>query len=101
PTVRGWGVLVVGSAVLVAATVVDRREGLFLFLFLILLFTGSAIYVRTHRPRLSAVRTFTPASVSVGEPALVRTVVETRDEDIAGIASWRDEVPPVFTRTPS
>ncbi|GHD38569.1 DUF58 domain-containing protein [Mycetocola manganoxydans] len=101
PTVRGWGVLFVGSAVLIAATVVDRREGLFLFLFLVLLFTGSAVYVRTHRPRMSATRTFTPASVSVGEPALVRTVVETRDEDIAAIASWRDEVPPVFARTPS
>jgi uncharacterized protein (DUF58 family) len=101
PTARGWGVLLVATGVLVAATVVDRREGLFLFLFLILLFTGSAVYVRTHRPRLTAARTFSPASVSVGEPALVRTIVETRDDDISAIASWRDDVPPVFARVPS
>ncbi|MCU1418910.1 MAG: hypothetical protein JWP90_2300 [Mycetocola sp.] len=100
PTARGWGVLIVATAVLVAATVIDRREGLFLFLFLILLFTGSAVYVRTHRPRLMATRTFSPASVSVGEPALVRTIVETRDDDISAIASWRDDVPPVFARVP-
>jgi uncharacterized protein (DUF58 family) len=92
--------LIVATAVLVAATVIDRREGLFLFLFLILLFTGSAVYVRTHRPRLMATRTFSPASVSVGEPALVRTIVETRDDDISAIASWRDDVPPVFARVP-
>jgi hypothetical protein len=94
-------VLLVATALLVAATLVDRREGLFLFLFLVLLFTGSAVYVRTHRPRLTAVRTFSPASVSVGEPALVRTIVETRDDDISAIASWRDDVPPVFARVPS
>lgn len=101
PTARGWGVIAVATGVLVASTVVDRREGLFLFLFLILLFTGSAIYVRTHKARLSAVRTFTPGSVSVGEPTIVRTVVETRDEDVTAIASWHDAVPPVFARTPS
>lgn len=93
--------LLVASAVLVAATVIDRREGLFLFLFLILLFTGSAIYVRTHRPRLTAVRTFTPASVSVGEPTLVRAVVESRENDVSAIASWSDDVPTVFARTPT
>ncbi|MBG6239928.1 hypothetical protein IWX78_002918 [Mycetocola sp. CAN_C7] len=101
PTVRGWTVIVVASGLLVAATVIDRREGLFFFLFLILLFAGSAVYVRTHRPRLTATRSFTPGSVSVGEPALVRTVVETRDEDVAAINSWRDEVPPVFARVPN
>jgi hypothetical protein len=101
PTARGWGVLLAATAVLVAATVIDRREGLFLFLFLILLFTGSAVYVRTHRPRLTATRTFSPSSVSVGEPALVRAVVETRENDISAIASWRDDVPPVFARVPS
>ena len=101
PTARGWGVVAVATGVLVAATLVDRKEGLFLFLFLILLFAGSAVYVRTHRPRLTATRTFTPGSVSVGEPAIVRTTVQTRDEDVAAIASWRDEAPPVFARTPS
>lgn len=101
PTARGWTVLLVATALLIAATVVDRKEGLFLFLFLILLFTGSAVYVRTHRPSLTAVRAFTPASVSVGESALVRTVVETRDSDVSAIASWRDDVPPVFSRVPS
>lgn len=98
PTARGWAVLFVASAVLVAATIIDRREGVFVFLFLILLFTGSAIYVRTHRPRLTAVRTFTPSSVSVGEPALVRAVVQAGDDDVSAIASWRDDVPPVFGR---
>ena len=101
PTARGWGVIGVATVLLVASTVVDRREGLFLFLFLILLYAGSAIYVRTHRARLTAVRTFTPGSVSVGEPAIVRTVVQTKDEDVTAIASWRDEVPPVFARTPT
>ncbi|MET1051820.1 MAG: DUF58 domain-containing protein [Mycetocola sp.] len=101
PTVRGWAVIAVATGLLITATIVDRREGLFLFLFLILLFAGSAIFVRTHRPRITAVRTFTPGSVSVGEPALVRTVVETRDADVAAIASWHDDVPPVFARVPS
>lgn len=101
PTVRGWGVIAVATGLLIATTLVDRREGLFLFLFLILLFTGSAVYVRTHRPRLSATRTFTPASVSVGEPAIVRTVVEARNEDVTAVASWHDVVPPAFTRSPS
>lgn len=100
PTARGWAVLSVASAVLVAATVIDRREGLFLFLFLILLFTASAIYVRTHRPRLTATRTFSPASVSVGEPTRVRAIVESRDNDVSAIASWLDAVPPVFGRMP-
>lgn len=101
PTVRGWGVIAVATGLLIATTLVDRREGLFLFLFLILLFTGSAVYVRTHRPRLTATRTFTPASVSVGEPAIVRTVVEARNEDVTAVASWHDVVPPAFTRSPS
>ncbi len=101
PTARGWAVVVVATGALIVATIVDRREGLFLFLFLILLFAGSAVYVRTHRPRLTATRTFTPATVAVGERAVVRTVVQTRDEDVAAIASWRDEVLPVFARTPS
>ncbi|MET0713979.1 MAG: DUF58 domain-containing protein [Mycetocola sp.] len=101
PTARGWTVLLAATVVLVAATIIDRREGLFLFLFLVLLFTGSAVYVRTHRPRLTATRTFSPASVAVGEPAIVRTVVEMRDDDVSAIASWRDDVPPVFARVPS
>ena len=101
PTARGWTVLLSATGLLIAATLVDRREGLFLFLFLILLFGGSAVYVRTHRPRLIAVRTFSPASVSVGETTIVRTVVETREADISAIASWHDDVPPVFSRAPS
>jgi hypothetical protein len=94
-------VLLVATVLLLAATAIDRREGLFLFIFLILLFTGSAVYVRTHRPRLTATRTFSPASVSVGETALVRTIVETRDADISALASWRDDVPPMFDGVPS
>lgn len=100
PTARGWGVILVAIGLLVAATVIDRREGLFLFLFLILLFTGSAVYVRTHRPRLTAVRAFSPGSVAVGESAIVHTVVQSKDPDVTAIASWHDGVPQVFSRAP-
>jgi hypothetical protein len=99
PTARGWGVLVTATIVLIAATAIDRREGLYLAAFLLLLFVGSVIYVQAHKPKLSAVRSFSPSSVMVGEPAVVHTRVESKG-NLDTIALWSEQVPFVFGRPP-
>ncbi|MFU8947080.1 DUF58 domain-containing protein [Mycetocola zhadangensis] len=91
--------LVTATVVLLAATAIDRREGLYLSAFLLLLFAGSVVYVQAHKPRLSAVRSFSPSSVMVGEPATVRTRVQSKT-DLDTIALWSEQVPFVFGRQP-
>ncbi|AWB86759.1 hypothetical protein C3E77_09095 [Mycetocola zhujimingii] len=100
PTRRGWSVLLTAGAVLVGATLIDRREGLYLSAFLVLLFAGSVVYVHGHRPRLTAVRSFSPPSVMVGEPALVHTRV-TSKTDLETVTVWTEQVPAAFGRTPT
>jgi hypothetical protein len=92
-------VLITAAIVLVAATAIDRREGLYLSIFLLLLFAGSVIYVQAHKPSLSAVRTFSPSSVMVGEPAVVRTRVQSKS-NLETVALWSEQVPFVFGRPP-
>lgn len=92
--------ILTAGVVLVAATVIDRREGLYLSAFLLLLFVGSVVYVQAHKPRLSAVRSFSPPSVMVGEPAVVHTRV-TSKANLETVARWSDQVPGVFGRTPT
>lgn len=99
PTLRGWAVLVTAIAVLIVATMLDRREGLYLSAFLLLLFMGSVVYVQAHKPKLSAVRSFSPSSVMVGEPAVVHTRVQSKG-NLDTIALWSEQVPFVFGRPP-
>ncbi len=99
PTARGWTVILAAGTVLIAATMIDRREGLYLSAFLLLLFVGSVVYVQAHKPRLSAVRSFAPPSVMVGEPAVVHTRV-TSKANLETVARWSEQVPWVFGRTP-
>ena len=99
PTARGWSVLITATVVLVVATALDRREGLYLSAFLLLLFAGSVVYVQAHKPQLSAVRSFSPSSVMVGEPATVRTRVQSK-ANLDTIALWSEQVPFGFGRPP-
>ena len=76
------------------APLVDRREGLFLFLFLILLFAGSAI-VRPHAQGAAHRGAHLHARVGVRRRTRHRPHgrSQTRDEDVTAIASWHDAVP--------
>jgi len=98
-TGRGWGVVGASAVLLVVAVVLDRREALYIALFLLLLSILALVTVRLQRPRLRVRRTFTPTSVSVGETAMAHAVLESSGP-MDAVSGWREEVPAEFGPMP-
>jgi uncharacterized protein (DUF58 family) len=95
PTVRGWGFLAVAFAFIVASTLIDRREGLYVGFFLLTLVLVSAVLVWMVRPRVQVRRRFAEPSVAVGELATVRVVIEATGS-ARGLNRWAEQLPAGF-----
>lgn len=95
PTVRGWGFLAVSVAFVVASTIIDRREGLYVGFFLLTLVLVSAVLVWMVRPRVQVRRRFAEPAVAVGELATVRVVVEATGS-ARGLNRWAEQLPEGF-----
>lgn len=95
PTVRGWGFLAVALAFVVASTLIDRREGLYVGFFLLTLVLVSAVLVWMVRPRVQVRRRFAEPAVAVGELATVRVVIEATGS-ARGLNRWAEQLPAGF-----
>jgi len=77
-TLRGWAFVVLGTAAIVAAPLVDFRELLFLGLVLLGLPFGAVVSLAVSTPALQVQRRFEPRVVAVGDVVDVDVVLENR-----------------------
>ena len=93
PSLRGIGLLVVGTGCTVVAYVTGRSELLYATGLLVLLPVIGFMIVRLRPLRLTVSRSFTPPVVTAGRP----TVIELEVHNVSGAASpaatWTDRIP--------
>ncbi|OOB90201.1 hypothetical protein B0T42_13160 [Rathayibacter sp. VKM Ac-2630] len=77
-TLRGWAFVVLGTAAIVAAPLVDFRELLFLGLVLLGLPFGAVVSLAVSTPVVQVQRRFEPRVVAVGDVVDVDVVLENR-----------------------
>jgi uncharacterized protein (DUF58 family) len=92
-TGRGTAFLVATIALFVAAYGLASRELLLAASVVLVLLVASLVLVIVGRPRLVAVRTFSPAIVAAGGSTTVTIVVRNRSPRRSNAGQWRDSVP--------
>ena len=98
-TPRGWGLALAGTAALLTAQVMGRRDVLILGLFLLALPLVSALALRMLKPAFRVERIFTPATVETGVP--VRVLLSLRTPQPARQnAAMREGLPLRFGESP-
>ena len=98
-TPRGWGLAAAGTAALLTAQVMGRRDVLILGLFLLALPLLSALALRLVKPVFEVERTFSPPTVETGVPARVTLSLRT-PHPFQQSASMREGLPLRFGQSP-
>lgn len=99
-TGRGWGLLAAGTASLLAAQVMGRRDLLALGVLLIVLPLVSLAGVRLLKPRFQVFREFSPPTVETSAAATVRLAV-ARDGNSSASVIMQEQLPPRFGEPPA
>ncbi|WP_437584720.1 DUF58 domain-containing protein [Paramicrobacterium sp. CJ85] len=98
-TPRGWGLLVVAVILLLFATFTNRREGLFVAVFLILVLALCVASVILQRIPLEVSRRVPPELPCIDD---VEVVCELRfGGNLAAVTGWSDETPSEWGVSPS
>lgn len=91
-TARGWALVLLGAAGIVAAPLLAVRELLFLGLVLLGLSLGAVVSLAVSAPVLQVQRRFAPRVVAVGDVVDVDVLVENRGGAIRGGARAEDRL---------
>ncbi|WP_115788466.1 DUF58 domain-containing protein [Arthrobacter silvisoli] len=99
-TTRGWGLLAAGTASLLLAQIMGRRDLLALGILLIVLPLVSLAGVRVLKPRFQVFRDFTPPTVETSSTATVRLAVARTGSSNAPVI-MQEQLPPRFGEPPA
>ncbi len=90
-TRRGWALIVVGVALLIAALFYRQRDYLFIAFLLIVVPLIAFAYVAMRGARVHVARSFAPGIVAAGGEAVVSLVVRNIGRRASFSARWRDQ----------
>lgn len=93
PTRRGWALLTLGTALVIAAYTTGRSEPLYLGSFLLVAPLIALATIRLRRVRIHTVRRFTPHLASARHPLDVTVDVKNLVPSRTAQARWRDTLP--------
>jgi uncharacterized protein (DUF58 family) len=99
-TTRGWGLLAAGTASLLMAQVMGRRDLLSLGVLLLALPLVSLAGVRLLKPRFQVFREFIPPTVETSSTATVRLAVARSGSSTAPVI-MQEQLPPRFGEPPA
>ncbi|WP_120522839.1 DUF58 domain-containing protein [Arthrobacter celericrescens] len=99
-TTRGWGLLAAGTASLLLAQIMGRRDLLALGILLIVLPLVSLAGVRVLKPRFQVFRDFTPPTVETSSTATVRLAVARTGSSTTPVI-MQEQLPPRFGEPPA
>jgi len=99
-TTRGWGLLAAGTASLLLAQIMGRRDLLALGILLIVLPLVSLAGVRVLKPRFQVFRDFTPPTVETSSTATVRLAVARTGSSNTPVI-MQEQLPPRFGEPPA
>lgn len=99
-TARGWGLLAAGTASLLLAQIMGRRDLLALGILLIVLPLVSLAGVRVLKPRFQVFRDFTPPTVETSSTATVRLAVARTGSSTTPVI-MQEQLPPRFGEPPA
>ncbi|NYD79142.1 DUF58 domain-containing protein [Arthrobacter cupressi] len=99
-TTRGWGLLAAGTASLLLAQIMGRRDLLALGILLIVLPLVSLAGVRVLKPKFQVFREFIPPTVETSSTATVRLAVARTGSSNASVI-MEEQLPPRFGEPPA